>query len=310
MLQLDLQKAYAMVDLCALEHVLQEIGMPSEFVNWIMTTVTNVSYEFNINGHTSDILMAKRGLRQDDPISPLLFVLMMEYFDRFMKKMQTNLDFNYHSKCEKIGTPNLTFADDILLFYRCDPIFVHMMMTTVDIFSTSTGLVINPKKCNIYCGGMDRDDKMQLSQASGFDEGKLPMKYLGIPITSKKLTVSHYKPLIEKITQRLKHWTVKLLSYAGRIMLVKSVILVIAQYWMQCLPLPQAVIAHIDRLCKTFVWTGNTDRSRKSPVAWSNVCRPKSHDGQGIINLNKWNKITMLKCLWNLCSKYDNIWVK
>lgn len=40
------------------------------------------------------------------------------------------------------------------------------------------------------------------------------------------------------------------------------------------------------------------------------MCRPKRQGGQGIINLNKWNMITMLKCLWNLCRKSDNLWVK
>ncbi|XP_058734020.1 uncharacterized protein LOC131605711 [Vicia villosa] len=129
------------------------------------------------------------------------------------------------------------------------------MMRTVNTFSASTGLMINPNKCRVYCGGMDRDAKETMSQASGFEEGKLPMKYLGVPITCKRLTINQYMPLIEKIVHRLKHWIVNLLSYSGRIMLVKSVILAIAQYWMKCIPLPQTVIDKIDRLCRTFIWT-------------------------------------------------------
>ncbi|XP_058784045.1 uncharacterized protein LOC131658808 [Vicia villosa] len=77
-----------------------------------------------------------------------------------------------------------------------------------------------------------------------------------------------------------------------------------------CLPLPKAVIAKIDSLCRTFVWTGKIDASRKSPVAWNTVCRPKSQGGQGVIHLATWNVITMVKCLWNLSKKTDNLWVK
>ncbi|XP_058764434.1 uncharacterized protein LOC131637885 [Vicia villosa] len=238
-----------------------EIGMPREFTRWILTVVTNVSYEFNINGHTIERMMAKRGLRQGDPISPLPFVLMMEYFDRLMVKMQDTL----------------------------------ILSITLDARRQSL---------------LWRDAKDTISQVSDFAKGKLPMKYLGVPITCKRLTINQYMPLIEKTIHRLKHCTVKLLRYSGRIMLVKSVILAIAQYWMQCMPLPQTVIDKIDRLCRTFIWTGNTEVSKKSLVAWSNVCRPKSQGGQGIINLTKWNKITMLKCLWNLCRKSDNLWVK
>lgn len=70
MLQLDLQKAYDMVDWHAMKQILQEIGMPEKFINWIMVAVTNVTYEFNINGHLTETTQARRGLRQGDPISP------------------------------------------------------------------------------------------------------------------------------------------------------------------------------------------------------------------------------------------------
>lgn len=79
---------------------------------------------------------------------------------------------------------------------------------------------------------------------------------------------------------------------------------------MHCFPLPQFVINKIDKLCIIFIWTGKLQDSRKSPIAWKQVCRPKSQGGQGIINLTVWNQIAMLKCLWNLCKKSDNLWVK
>lgn len=88
MMQSNLQKAYDMVDWRALEDVMQEIGLPRTFTNWIMTTVKTVSYSFNINGQMIEDMQACRGIRQGDPISPLLFVIMMEYFNRMFDKMQ------------------------------------------------------------------------------------------------------------------------------------------------------------------------------------------------------------------------------
>lgn len=88
MIQVDIQKAYDMVDWKALEYVLKEVGFLRQYVHWIMVAVTSVSYRFNINGDYSDIMVAKRGLRQGDPISLLLFVLMMEYLNRDLKEMQ------------------------------------------------------------------------------------------------------------------------------------------------------------------------------------------------------------------------------
>ncbi|XP_058757171.1 uncharacterized protein LOC131630409 [Vicia villosa] len=310
MLQLDLQKAYDMVDWFAMEQILQEIGMPIIFINWIKVVVSTVTYEFNINGRVTQSMQARRGLRQGDPISPLLFVIMMEYSNKILVKMHRESDFKFHAKCKKIGLTNLTFADDILLFCRGDVASVQKMISIVKKFSDSTGLIINPRKCKVFCGGVDRDTQTMISRITEFDVGQLPMKYLGIPITSSRLNIHHYLPLIDKITQRMKHWTSKLLSYAGRILLIKSIILPITQYWMQCLPLPQFVIDKIDTMCKTFVWTGNTATSRKSPVAWTTMCKPKRQGGQGIVNLTLWNMITLLKCLWNLCCKADNMLVK
>lgn len=127
--------------------------------------------------------------------------------------------------------------------------------------------MINPRKCRVFCGGMDRGTKDLMVQTTGFDEGHLPMRYLGVPITNKRLIINNYMPLIDRIMQRMKHLTAKLLSYSSIIILVKSVVLAITQYWMQCLPLPQFVITRIDRICRIFVWTGNADASKKSHVA-------------------------------------------
>lgn len=160
-------------------------------------------------------MQARRGLGQGDPISLLLFVVMVEYLDRLLVKMHSNPDFNFHAKCEKIGLTNLTFADDILLFCRGDVLFVHMLMSTVEKLSASTGLVINPRKCKVYCAGMDREEQNLIRSSTEFDERLLPMKYLGVPITSKRINIHHYFPFIDKITHRMKHWTTKRLSYAG-----------------------------------------------------------------------------------------------
>lgn len=50
MMQLDLQRAFDMVDWHALKIILKEFGLPWKFISWIMVTMTTVSYRFNLNG--------------------------------------------------------------------------------------------------------------------------------------------------------------------------------------------------------------------------------------------------------------------
>lgn len=94
---------------------------------------------------------AKRGIRQGDPISTLLFVIVMECLNRYLYKMQKDNNFNYHSKCEKLKITNLCFADDLVLLSRGDDWSVKMMMNMFTKFSKATDLKVNPQKCRIYC---------------------------------------------------------------------------------------------------------------------------------------------------------------
>jgi hypothetical protein len=109
---------------------------------------------------------------------------------------------------------------------------------------------------------------------------------------------------------RIRNWSAKLLSHAGRLQLISSVTFVVANYWMQCLPLPKKVIHKINAICRYFLWSGGAVVTRKSPVAWDLVCAPKAHGGLGLISLIEWNQANLAKLLWNIYSKADSLWIK
>ena len=133
-----------------------------------MIAVTTISYRFNINGHHSNILQAKCGLTQRDPMSPLLFVIIMECLNKILHDMKENHDFNHHAKCEKLNLTNLTFVDDLLLFARGDYGSVELMLTAFNNFSITIDLKINTSKCRIYFGGVDLNTKRAIMKLSGF----------------------------------------------------------------------------------------------------------------------------------------------
>ncbi|CAK8538444.1 unnamed protein product [Lathyrus sativus] len=226
-----------------------------------MTMVSTISYRFNVNGQLTDILEAKMGLRQGDPISPLLFVIVMECLN------------------------------------RGDKVSVEKMMNTYGMFSKATGLVVNPQKCRMYCASMDDLNKQNILRASGFQEGQLPFKYLGVPVTGKKLSVCHFAPLIDKIVGKIKHWTARLLTYAGRLQLINSIMFAMTHYWLTCFPFPKTVLHRIDSICRIFLWTGGFVGSRKAPVARQQICSPRSHGGLNVVDLEAWNKATIMKLL-------------
>nr|XP_018634159.1 uncharacterized protein LOC104119208 [Nicotiana tomentosiformis] len=153
------------------------------------------------------------------------------------------------------------------------------------------------------------DTLEEIVEALGFTEGKLPFKYLGIPVDEKKLAVHQYLPLIEKIIARITCWLAKLLSYAGRCQLIKAVIFGIQTYWAQIFVIPKKMMKAIEAICRTFLWTGNATISKKALVAWEKVCRPVAAGGLNILDIKLWNKEAIIKHLWDITRKKDCLWI-
>ena len=84
-LKLDLKKAYNRVNWAFLMLVLLQIGLGLSITNWVMSCVTSVSFAVFINGSASKFLKASRGLRKGCPLSPLLFLLIMEALSLLIK---------------------------------------------------------------------------------------------------------------------------------------------------------------------------------------------------------------------------------
>ena len=204
-------------------------------------------------------------------MSPTLFIFWMEYLSRLLAARTMGSNFNYHSKCEREKITHLAFADDLMLFGRGDYMSMEILANTMEEFSECSGLEINKDKSNIFAGGkLPLRDLDEIKSTFGFPLGTLPVRYLGVPLDSKKLNIVHYSPLIEKIAFLTKKWTGKNLSYAGKSELVRSVLQGVECYWLQVFPLPANVRDRIISICREFLWG-----TKYGPIKWIELCLPK-----------------------------------
>ncbi|GJY12247.1 hypothetical protein Tco_0381556 [Tanacetum coccineum] len=136
------------------------------------------------------------------------------------------------------------------------------------------------------------------------------MKYLGVPLIAKKLGVNDCRSLIDNVDRRINNWRNKLLSYAGRIQLIASVLSAMQQYWASVYMLPTSVIKDLDKIFKRFLWNSGNSAKGKARAAWSLVCRPKEQGGLGIKPLKKWNEVLLISQLWKIIDRKECLWVK
>lgn len=108
-----------------------------------------------------------------------------------------------------MGIVNLCFADDLLIFCKANPQSVSCLMQAFRDFSETSGLRANPTKSALYMCGIPKNMKMQLLSLTSFRRGEFPMKYLGIPLTSRRWTNAECYGVVQKITDRMNGWASK-----------------------------------------------------------------------------------------------------
>ncbi|KAH0698462.1 hypothetical protein KY284_012677 [Solanum tuberosum] len=243
-------------------------------------------------------------------MSPFLFAIAMEYLSRNLRELKHVKEFKYHPQCAKLGVTHLCFADDLLLFSKGDVASVRAMQRCFQIFSNASGLQANLGKSTIYFGGVSQDTKDAILQQWGLTIGDLPFKYLGVPLSTKKLSTLQWYPLIEKIIAKISTWTAKKLAYAGRVQLVQSVLFGVQSYWAQLFLIPSKILKLINGYCRSFIWSGAKVITKKSLVSWEKMCSPISAGGLNLTHLQKWNQAAVTKLCWNLAHKEDKLWIK
>ncbi|KAL0291987.1 UNVERIFIED_CONTAM: Retrovirus-related Pol polyprotein from type-2 retrotransposable element R2DM [Sesamum radiatum] len=183
-LKVDLRKAYDTVEWDFLRAVLMLFGFPEQFIQWIVVCVTTPSFSVCLNGAPHGFFRGARGLRQGDPMSPFLFVLVMEVLTLILQQIEQNGGFSFHWRCDRIQLFQLGFADDLLLFSKADPNSVSLFKEGLTTFAELSGLQANLHKSHLILSSSAAPLRATLLTILGFQEGHLPLRYLGLPPTS------------------------------------------------------------------------------------------------------------------------------
>jgi mannosylglycoprotein endo-beta-mannosidase len=170
-----------------------------------------------------------------------------------------------------------------------------------DLFETyalASGQVINNLKSTIIAGAIAPrrlDDIIQLLQ---FNTGSLPFNYLGVPIFKGRPKVIHLQPIADKVKLKLAAWKASLLSIAGRVQLVRSVVQSMLTYSISLYSWPVSLLRDLERCIRNFIWSGDINKRKLVTVAWHKICRPLTQGGLNLRSLIRLNSACNLKLCW------------
>lgn len=281
-MKVDISKAFDSVQWSFLLHIFSALNFPSKFINWIYLCISTASFSVQVNGELTGFFGSTRGLRQGCSLSPYLFVMCMNVLSMMLDTAAVNRRIGYHPRCKNQKLTHLCFADDIMVFSDGTLRSMKGVLEVFDEFAVASGLQISLEKSTLFMAGVPPITHDEVSRQFPFASGSLPVRYLGLPLLTKRMSLSDCLPLLEKSRSRISSWKNRFLSYAGRLQLLGSVIIGLTSFWISAFPLPSACIKEIEKICSAFLWSGPDLNSRKSKVAWRDVCRPKAEGGLGL----------------------------
>jgi hypothetical protein len=115
-LKIYLSKDYDRVSWLYLRLLLKDLGFPVPFIRWIMCSITTVSFSVLINGSASPFFRSERGLIKGFPLSPLLFLLVVEGLSRALVAEKQTGSFPIIKISSCLQVTQILFVDDILIF--------------------------------------------------------------------------------------------------------------------------------------------------------------------------------------------------
>ena len=264
-----------------------------------------------INGCPQGFFASSRGLRQGDPLSSLLFVLVMETLSRLMDRAIGGGYISGFSVGPADRTPmmisHLLFADDTLLFCNADQHQLEYLHAVFSWFEAVLGLKINLSKSEmVHVGNVPhiRD----LVEILSCKVSALPMTYLGLPLGARFNSVSIWDPILEKMERRLAGWKRLYLSKGGKLTLLKSTLSNLPTYFLSLFHLPAGVAAKIERIQRNFLWSGWGDSHSVHLVKWNIICDPIQNEGLGVKNLRRFNQALLGKWLWRDRTDWEALW--
>jgi len=202
--KVDIHKAFNTLSWKFLLLVLTCFGFHPSFVGWISTILRYAMLSIRINGNLVGFFPCSRGVRQGDPLSPLLFCLAEEVLSRGLSKLVNNKKILHMAGPQGFLTPShVLYVDDIFVFCRADNKSPRNLSTFLKTYGDFSGQYVNNSKSRFFT--MDNSARFvtKNQRIISCSHGCLPFNYLGVSIFVCAPKSHFLQPLADKVKLKL-----------------------------------------------------------------------------------------------------------
>ncbi|KAJ0454927.1 putative RNA-directed DNA polymerase [Helianthus annuus] len=310
-LKVDFEKAYDNINWNFVLDVLDQMGFSSKWCSWIKGVLSSARASVLVNGSPTFEFKCHKGMRQGDPISPFLFVIVMEALSCMVNKACSLGIF------KGVSLPNggpivshLFYADDAILMGEWSIDNIQNLVRILKCFHVCSGLRINLSKSDLVGVGVQPVEVEEMADFIGCKVDTFPFKFLGLCVGSNMNRTMNWQPVVDVFEKRLSIWKASLLSIGGRVVLIRSVLESLPCYYFSLYRAPVKVIHDLEALIRKFLWGGNSEVKKVHWVAWERVASPVSMGGLGLQHLKDINTALLSKWGWRYKNEQGSLWVK
>jgi hypothetical protein len=174
--------------------MLERLGFAEKWIHWMMLCVSSVNYSVLVNYEKVGPIVPGRGLRQGDPLSPYLFILVTEGLSTLIKKSVACGDIHGVKVCRGAPTvSHLLFVDDCFLFCRANLVETRHLMAILNIYAEASGQEINMSKSEVFFSrNISMAAQEDLSRIMGVRHVLGTSTYLGLPSMVGRSKKKHF----------------------------------------------------------------------------------------------------------------------
>ncbi|XP_043814104.1 uncharacterized protein LOC122724008 [Manihot esculenta] len=310
-LKTDMSKAYDRIEWGYLKQIMLGLGFCELWVEKIMRIVTSVSYIFVRGAEEYGPLFPHRGLRQGDPLSPYLFILCADDLSQMLSTMQAQGKIHGAQVCRNAPPiSHIFFADDALFFTKATEGEAVHLKESLLAYEIASGQKINLSKSSVMFTPCTPQPKRDVCcHIFGVQAVDNHGSYLGMPSIIGKDKKQIFQFVVEKLTKRIQGWKAKILSKAGKDVLLRTVAQAMPNYIMSLFLLPIDVCKELEMVMNSFFWN-NGKSSSIHWLRWKRMVVPQANGGLGYRDLRLFNLALLAKQGWRILRHPDSLMAK